>query len=178
MVPDLHRSPSDRRRVAVVGGGVAGLTAAWALRSTHRVTLFEADDRLGGHAHTHDVVAASGGTVAVDTGFMVHNARTYPTLTRLLGELGVESRETDMSLAVCCDGCGLRYSGGQGAHRLGLVPSVRRRDAVRYLGMLGTVPRFHARARALLDDPADDDDITLGEFLRDGRFSPYFVGHF
>ena len=80
---------SGRRRVAVVGSGVAGLTAAHVLQRSHDVTLFEADDRLGGHAHTHDVVTAGGGTVAIDTGFIVHNDRTYPNLVRLLDELGV-----------------------------------------------------------------------------------------
>src|SRR6187402_1206037 len=75
--------PMTRPRAAVVGGGVAGLTAAYVLQRHYDVTLFESDHRLGGHAHTHDVERAAGGTVSVDTGFIVHNERTYPQLLRL-----------------------------------------------------------------------------------------------
>ena len=78
------------RSVAVIGSGVAGLTAAHVLARRDRVTLFEADARLGGHAHTHDVDLGNGVRVPVDTGFIVHNDRTYPTLLRLFDELGVD----------------------------------------------------------------------------------------
>jgi uncharacterized protein len=171
-----------RRRVAVVGSGVAGLTAAHVLQRSHDVTLFEADDRLGGHAHTHDVVTASGGTVAIDTGFIVHNDRTYPNLVRLLDELGVETQETEMSLSVHCDGCGLEYAGGRGFS--GLAPSVGTVGRPAYLRMLLEVRRFHRDARGLLDAPVDGSrdetshDETLGEFLEAGGYSPYFVAHF
>ncbi|HKY14235.1 MAG TPA: FAD-dependent oxidoreductase [Microthrixaceae bacterium] len=168
---------SGRRRVAVVGSGVAGLTAAHVLQRSHDVTLFEADDRLGGHAHTHDVVTASGGTVAIDTGFIVHNDRTYPSLVRLLDELGVQTQETDMSLSVHCDGCGLEYAGGRGFS--GLAPSVGTVVRPAYWRMLAEVRRFHRRARRLLEAPVDGSrDETLGEFLVAGGFSPYFVAHF
>ena len=76
------------KTVAVIGSGVAGLTAAYLLQRRYAVTLFEADTRLGGHAHTHELPASGGGTVLVDSGFIVHNARTYPNLLRLFGELG------------------------------------------------------------------------------------------
>src|SRR5262245_16574480 len=78
----------NRRTVAVVGGGVAGLTAAHVLSRAYDVVLYEADGRLGGHAHTHELPTREGGTVAVDTGFIVHNERTYPHLLRLFRELG------------------------------------------------------------------------------------------
>ena len=74
---------TSSRSVAVIGSGVAGLTAAHLLADQHTVTLFEADDRLGGHAHTHDVPMPDGQVIPVDTGFIVHNDRTYPTLLRL-----------------------------------------------------------------------------------------------
>ena len=80
----------DRRSIAVVGAGVAGLTAAYVLAQQYEVTLYEADDRLGGHAHTHDVTDPAGNVLAVDTGFIVHNDRTYPHLRRLFAELGVQ----------------------------------------------------------------------------------------
>src|SRR5688500_4416541 len=102
------------RRVAVVGRGAAGLTAAHTLSRRHDVALFEADARAGGHTHTHDIPQASG-TLAVDTGFIVHNNRTYPNLIRLFGELGVETQDSDMTMSIRCDGCGLEYAGAKGA---------------------------------------------------------------
>ena len=168
-------------RVAVVGAGVSGLTAAHLLQARDEVTVFEALDRLGGHAHTHDVRTADGRTVAVDSGFIVHNERTYPNLLRLFGELGVSTQDTEMSMSVRCDGCGLEYAG---AKRLGGL-FAQRRNAVRpsYLSMLRQVVRFHREANALLDsdstvDPTGGDEWTLGDFLRAGRYSEYFVDHF
>ena len=79
---------SGRPKVAVIGSGVAGLTAAYLLQRRYDVTLFEADDRLGGHAHTHELVTSDGHTTHVDSGFIVHNTRTYPNLLNLFGELG------------------------------------------------------------------------------------------
>jgi predicted NAD/FAD-binding protein len=153
---------------------VAGLTAAYVLQRDADVTLFEAADRLGGHADTHDVAAPDGRLLAIDTGFIVHNQRTYPTLLRLFAELGVQTQESDMSMSISCAGCGLEYAGGRGLS--GLLPSLRTSTSPRYLRMLAEVVRFHRRARALLD--TDDDALTLREFLAAGRFSPYFVAHF
>ncbi|BAS09341.1 protoporphyrinogen oxidase, chloroplastic/mitochondrial [Arthrobacter sp. Hiyo4] len=103
------------RRIAVVGSGVAGLTAAYVLNRHDNVTLFEADSRLGGHAHTHNVAQPDGSVLGIDTGFIVHNERTYPTLLRLFAELGVETQDSEMSMSVRCDGCGLEYAGARGA---------------------------------------------------------------
>ncbi|WP_433200873.1 NAD(P)/FAD-dependent oxidoreductase [Dactylosporangium sp. CS-047395] len=157
------------RSVAVIGAGVAGLTAAYVLRDAYDVTLFEAEPRLGGHAHTHDV-ADGPATLAVDSGFIVHNRRTYPRLLRLFDELGVPTQETEMSMSVRCLGCGLQYAGARGARGLFAQPP---RPA--YLATLAQVPLFHRRARALL---AGEDNPTLGEFLRRGRYSAHFVRHF
>jgi uncharacterized protein len=162
--------------VAVIGSGVAGLTAAWTLRGSADVTLYEADDRLGGHAHTQDVQLQRGGSVAVDTGFIVHNQRTYPTLVRLFAELGVRTQESDMSMSVRCDGCGLEYAGARGLSGLFAQPSALRRG--RYLRMLTEVLRFHRGAHAVLADASPAADSTLAEFLAAGRYSPYFVSHF
>ena len=104
----------DARHVAVVGSGVAGLTAAYVASRTARVTLYEADDRLGGHAHTHRLRSADGRVVPVDSGFIVHNERTYPNLLRLFGELGVATQPTEMSMSITCEGCGLEYAGARG----------------------------------------------------------------
>ncbi|MFJ8430195.1 NAD(P)/FAD-dependent oxidoreductase [Kitasatospora sp. NPDC094019] len=162
--------------MAVVGAGVSGLTAAFRLHRAGRpVVLFEADDRLGGHAHTQRATGADGRTLALDTGFLVHNERTYPHLVALFRELGVATRESDMSMSVRCDGCGLEYAGARGPGGLIARPGSLARGG--YLRLLGEVPRFHRRARALLADPGAGEP-TLREFLVADGFSPYFRSHF
>jgi uncharacterized protein len=176
------------RRIAVVGGGVSGLTAAYVLSRGSDVTLFEASGRLGGHADTHQVTAADGTEIAIDTGFIVHNKRTYPLLTRLFDELGVATRESEMSMSVRCAGCGLEYAGQRG---LGGLAAGVRRGGGRYLRMLTEIRRFHRSARRLLrdggagDGGAGDRDgagagggPTLSEFLAADGYSRYFVTHF
>lgn len=165
--------------VAVIGSGISGLTAAYALRATHTVTLLEGDDRLGGHAHTHDVATSDGRRVAIDSGFIVHNARTYPTLLRLFRELDVPTQPTEMSMSVTCTECGLSYAGARGVR--GLFAQRRRLVDARYLRMLAEVPRFHRAARRVLTGTAGDattDDLTWGDFLDRGGYSRYFVEHF
>ncbi|WP_405161309.1 FAD-dependent oxidoreductase [Nocardia sp. NBC_01499] len=171
----IEPRPDGVRRVAVVGSGVAGLTAAWVLSRSAAVTLYEADHRLGGHADTHQVAARDGAPVGVDTGFIVHNDRTYPTLLRLFGELGIATKESDMSMSVRCDGCGLEYAGARGAG--GLFAAPRSLTRGRYLRLLAEVPRWHRLARAEL---ANDDEkvCTLAEFVVANGFSEYFVTHF
>jgi len=166
--------PATRRRIAVVGSGVAGLTAAYVAQRGADVTLFESDDRLGGHSHTHDVVGRDGVLRSIDSGFIVHNRRTYPTLQRLFAELGIGTQVSDMSMSISCAGCGLEYAGGRGVS--GLVPSLRILGRGRYLRMLAEVTRFHRRATALLAGP--DDGRTVREFLADNHFSRYFASHF
>ncbi len=161
------------RRIAVVGSGVAGLTAAYVASRTAHVTLYEADDRLGGHADTH-LVPEGSRTLAIDTGFIVHNPRTYPVLLRLFAELGVTTQASEMSMSIKDDDSGLEWAGALG--RRGLFPTPANLRKPRYLAMLAEIPRFHRRAKALLDQPGDD--VTLREFLRTGRFSAYFTRHF
>ncbi len=167
-------APSGRPTVAVIGAGVAGLTAAYLLNRTHQVTLFETDSRLGGHAHTHTVWSSAGDPLAVDSGFIVMNERTYPNLLRLFAELGIETRPAEMSMSIVCDGCGLSYAGGRGLS--GIFAQPRRVLEPRFLGMLSQVPRFHRHARRLLQ--GGEGDPTWGEFLSQAGFSDYFVCHF
>ena len=173
-------SGPTRPRVAVVGSGVAGLTAAYLLRRTHDVTVFERADRLGGHAHTHEVADRTGRRFDVDTGFIVHNDRTYPLLRRLFAELGVPVRPTEMSMSIGCDGCGLEYAGGRGLG--GVLAQPRRLADRRFRRLLAQVRRFQRHARELLAaDPAIDDDakeLTYGDFLARHGFDPYFVQHY
>ena len=84
------------RSIAVIGGGVAGLTAAYVLSARNSVTLFEADNRIGGHAPTHFLDRGDGNVVGVDSAFLVHNHHTYPTLCRLFSELGIATRKTEV----------------------------------------------------------------------------------
>ena len=174
--------PQEGRSIAVIGSGVAGLTAAYLLSARNHVALFEADDRLGGHAHTHYVDDGRGGTVAVDSAFLVHNDRTYPTLCRLFADLGITTHDTDMSMSVRDDRIGLQYAGAKGFS--GLFPSWSNLARPRYLRMLAEVTRFHRAATALLatgdtDRGIDTGDTgTLGAFLDVHRFSPYFIEHF
>lgn len=170
-----------RPTAAVVGSGVAGLTAAYLLQRTHDVTLFESDERLGGHAHTHDIATPDDRVLGIDSGFIVHNERTYPHLIRLFGELGVATQPTEMSMSITCEGCGLEYAGARGLS--GLFAQPRRAGNPAYLRMLGEVKRFHAHARRLIehaDSGAGDDvdGLTLGTFLALGGYSRYFVQHF
>jgi uncharacterized protein len=166
----------SRPSVAVVGSGVSGLTAAYLLRRAHDVTLFEADDRLGGHAHSHDVTTSDGSRHVVDTGFIVHNDRTYPLLRRLFSELGVDVRPTEMSMSVSCEDCGLQFAGGRGAR--GLLAQPRRLLSRAYPRMLREVMRFHRSAAEFLERSDPDDLTTYGEFLDEEGCSPYFVRHY
>ena len=157
---------------AVVGSGVSGLTAAYVLAREHDVTLFEADDRFGGHAHTHQVDEH-----AVDSGFIVHNDRTYPLLRRLFAELDVDVHPTEMSMSIHCDGCGLEYAGGRGA--TGIFAQRRRVADPRFLRMLSAIKRYQRRALSLLArEETADDPQTYGDFLHRHGFSDDFVAHY
>jgi uncharacterized protein len=169
-----ERGTPERQRVGVVGAGVAGLTAAYLLQDRYDVTLYEAEDRLGGHAHTHDVVTPDAGTVPVDSGFIVYNDSTYPRFRRLLGELGVPTQATEMSMSVRCDGCGLEYAGGRGFG--GVLAQPRSALAPSFVKMLVEIKKFYRRAKVTMAQ--GDDLLTLRDFLVQGRFSGYFVRHF
>jgi len=164
------------RFVAVIGSGVAGLTAAYLLSARDHVTLFEADSRIGGHAHTHFLDRGDGIVVGVDSAFLVHNDRTYPTLCRLFDDLGVATQETDMSMSVRDDGSGLEYAGARGLS--GLFPSWSTLTRPRYLAMLAEVKRFHRAATRLINDDSASDDETLASFLDRHRFSQFFTDYY
>jgi uncharacterized protein len=165
------------RKIAVIGGGISGLTAAHILARTAEVTVFEADGRLGGHADTHLVKRTGDTPLPVDTGFIVYNEQTYPLLTRLFAELRVATQESEMSMSVSCSGCGVSYAGKRGL--AGLAAGVPH-GGIRHLRMLAEVPRFHRAARKLLASgaAAGSAQQPLADFLRDGGFSPYFTTHF
>lgn len=161
-------------RIAVIGSGVAGLTACYLLAGRHDVTLFEADSRLGGHAHTHSVDLGRGPLV-VDTGFLVYNERTYPTFVRLLDRLGVETEPSDMSFSVSDARTGVEWRGTSPS----TVFAQRRNMAnPRFLAMLADVARFNRIARRLLTadtGTALPVDCTLGDLLTGHQWSRGFV---
>jgi predicted NAD/FAD-binding protein len=168
-------STQARPAAAVVGAGVSGLTAAYLLSKTHHVTLFEADERVGGHAHTHDVTLGDGSTVPVDSGFIVLNDRTYPLLRRLFAELGVQTRPTEMSMSISCDECGLNYVGGRKAP--GIFAQRRRILDPTFWRMLLSIRRFQKEALTLLEDGSDS-TLTYGEFLDRHDFDRHFRSHY
>jgi uncharacterized protein len=166
------------RSIAVIGSGVAGLTAAYALSGRDRVTLYEADTRLGGHAHTHLLDRGDGTVIGVDSAFLVHNDRTYPTLCGLFAELGVATQDSEMSMSVRAEDTGLEYAGALGIR--GLFASWHSARP-RYLLMLAEIVRFHRAASLLLSAGSKgeaDNPETLNSFLHRHRFSAFFIEHF
>ena len=157
------------RRIAVIGAGIAGLAAAHLMGKAHRVVLFEAERRLGGHART--VIAGRNGDQPVDTGFIVFNHATYPHLTALFAELDVPTMESTMSFGASFDGGRFEYA-LQGLDSL----FAQRRNALdpRYLRMLRDILRFYAKAGPLRDRP----EMTVDGMIRDLGLSRWFRDRF
>lgn len=157
-------------RVAVVGSGISGLAAGWLLDRKHEVHLFEKRSRLGGHTHTvvHDIADRE---LPLDTGFIVYNEATYPNLSRVFGELGVETQASDMSFSVSCRNPDVEYA----SHSLrGLFAQHSLLLSATYLRMLADVVRFGRLGRRLLAGSGDPDS-TVADFLDEGRFSDAFA---
>jgi Predicted NAD/FAD-binding protein len=163
----FSHSPTPRQRIAVVGSGVSGLSAAWLLSQTHEVVLYEADDRIGGHANTVDVP----GTGPVDTGFIVYNERNYPNFTAMLAHLDVDSIKSQMSFSASLDQGDFEYCGEGLA---GLLAQKRNAFRPRFWTLLRDLLRFYREAPAVLDRP-DLQMLTLDEYLRAQRYSRSFV---
>jgi uncharacterized protein len=151
-------------KIAVIGSGISGLTSAYLLAQKHQVTVYEANDYLGGHTHTH-LIELAGKTLAVDTGFIVYNDRTYPNFIRLLEKLGCSGRPTEMSFSVKRPG--LEYNG----HNVNALFAQRSNLVnVRFLGMLRDILRFNRKASAI----GSDDRRSLGEYLSDEHYGTAF----
>ncbi len=161
------------RNIAVIGAGISGLAAAYVLSRRHRVHLYEQEGRLGGHTSTV-LIPGPGGSVPLDTGFLVYNDRTYPNLVRLFGELGVATNDSDMSFAVSCRRSGLEYS-SRGANGF----FAQRRNLVNpsHLSLLREIVRFNREAPTLLGAP-DAERVTLGDLLESRRFGEAFMSRY
>lgn len=148
--------PGGARRIAIIGGGISGMGAAWALSRHHDVTLIEAEPRLGGHART--VLAGKRGDQPVDTGFIVFNHATYPNLTALFDELSVPTAPSSMSFAASINGGTFEYA-------LNSVNSVfgQRRNVAdpRFWRFLRDIAHFNAKA----EDAVEGEDMTIGQLL-------------
>jgi hypothetical protein len=158
-----------KAKIAVIGSGISGLSAAWLLSQRHEITLFEKDWRAGGHSRTVEVDLPGMGSVPVDTGFIVFNEATYPNLTALFDHLAVATKGSDMSFAVSLDGGAFEYSGG--ARLKGLFAQRSNLLSPRFWSMLRDLIRFYREA------PSHAGKLglaTLGEFLASGKYGPAF----
>ncbi len=159
-------------KIAIIGGGISGLVAAYLLQQDHDITLFEVNDYIGGHTHTIDV-SHDGGTCAVDTGFIVFNERTYPNFLKLIKGLGVAYQPSTMAFSVKCERTGLEY----GPHSLGTFFAQRRNifDPSFYR-MIWDIIRFRNDFERLLMEEQGDEE--LGPYLRRHGYSRRFIDQF
>lgn len=156
-------------KIAIIGSGIAGISAAWKLCRQHEVVLFEKESRLGGHTHTHDI-ALDGNNYRIDSGFIVHNPENYPLFSGFLKDLGVPTKPTEMSFAVHNRALGMYYN----AHDLGgLFCQKRNLLSPPFWRMLADIRRFYAECPALL--ASDQEGPALGDYLDANGYSPYFV---
>lgn len=160
--------------IAIIGSGISGLTCAYLLNRSHAITLFEAGDRVGGHTHTVDV-KVDGKEYAVDTGFIVFNDRTYPNFIRLLGQIGVGFKATEMSFSVTDPDSGLEYNGN---NLNSLFAQRRNLLSPRFWGMLRDILRFNKRAQSDLSEGRIAADTTLDEYLKAGGYGERFILHY
>ncbi|MBV1878913.1 MAG: FAD-dependent oxidoreductase [Pseudomonadales bacterium] len=158
------------KKIAIIGGGISGLVCTYLLNSKHQVTLFEANDYLGGHTHTHQIQVEQQ-AVTVDTGFIVYNDRSYPNFMRLLARLGCSGRATEMSFSVKHDAINLEYNG----HSINSL-FAQRRNLIRpgFYRMVRDILRFNKLAKEI----EASETTTLGEYLDQHHFSQEFREHY
>ena len=157
------------RHIAVIGSGISGLSAAWLLSHTHRVTMIEADSRPGGHSNTIDC-EVDGAEVAVDTGFIVYNPPAYPNLTALFDQLGVPTAPSNMSFSVSMGNGAYEYAGSGLSQVIGQASNLLSPGHWR---LIRDIPRFFKTTLAKL--PSLPEDTTIAQFLKDEGYSDFFL---
>jgi predicted NAD/FAD-binding protein len=161
-------------KIAIIGSGISGLTAAYLLNRNHQISVFEASDWVGGHTHTVDV-QVDGRLYAIDTGFIVFNNWTYPNFIKLLDQLGVAYQPTEMSFSVCDPESGLEYNGNTlnslFAQRSNLLSPV-------FWGMLRDILRFNREAVNDLEQGRIASDVSLGNYLEQHGYGQRFIEHY
>ncbi len=160
-------------KIAIIGAGIAGNVVASRLHGEHEVTVFEAGSHVGGHSHTHSL-ELDGQSVAVDTGFIVYNERTYPEFTRLLRELNVPTKPSNMSFSVRCESTGLEYNGTSINSLFAQRSNIFRPSFHR---MWRDILRFNRHAPGAVD-AAGGGDLTLGNYVREHDYSPQFIHNY
>jgi len=160
--------------IAIIGSGISGLTSAYLLNRSHEITLFEAGDWVGGHTHTVDVTV-DGRHYAVDTGFIVFNNWTYPNFIRLLGQIGVGFKPTEMSFSVTDPDSGLEYNGN---NLNSLFAQRRNLLSPGFWGMLRDILRFNKEAQRDLEELRIAADTTLDQYLKAGGYGERFILHY
>ncbi|MFY0701130.1 MAG: FAD-dependent oxidoreductase [Bermanella sp.] len=163
-----------KQKIAVIGSGIAGLTSAHLLSREHEVSLFEANDYIGGHTHTRPV-ELQGKVYPVNTGFIVFNDWTYPNFIKLMDQLGVKSEDSDMSFSVRDENTGIEYNGTS-------INSLfaQRRNLFRpsFLRMVKDILRFNKQTVSALENDEIGEGETLGEFVAKHGYSKSFVNHY
>ena len=158
-------------KIAIVGAGISGNAIAHLLHKEHKITLFEKNDRIGGHSHTHKIQIEDK-TISVDTGFIVFNKKTYPLFTSLLDKLGVDYEDSNMSFSVFSKLSGLEYNGTN----LNTLFSQRKNlFNFKFIKMVLEIFRFNKKALELL---STKEEITLGDYLANHNYSSYFSKHY
>ena len=161
-------------KIAIIGSGIAGLTSAYLLNRNHEISVFEAGDWIGGHTHTVDV-QVNGQSYAVDTGFIVFNDWTYPNFIRLLSQLGVGFKNTEMSFSVSDPVSGVEYNGNNlnslFAQRSNLI-------SPKFWGMVRDILRFNREALSDLNQQRIASSMTLGDYLKANAYSERFIQHY
>jgi len=162
------------KNIAIIGSGISGLTAAYLLSKKHNVTVFEKNDRIGGHTATVDI-EKNGEEFAIDTGFIVFNDKTYPNFLALLSEIDIGKQATEMSFSVHNCQTGMEYNG----HNLNTLFAQRRNlFRPKFWMLVKEILRFNKLCKGIFETKGYQSGLTLGRFLSQNNFSDYFAEHY
>jgi len=160
----------NQQNIAVVGTGIAGMSAAWLLSQKHNVVVYEKNSWIGGHSNTVDVQTIEKST-PVDTGFIVYNELSYPNLTALFKYLDVPTKPSEMSFSASLEGGNMEYAGTSLNGLLGQRWNIVR---PRFWRIIFDLLRFYREAPALLDEP-NANQLSLGDYLKKEQYSKNFI---